>query len=144
VPAGFGDGVAVSVDGRLLVGVGDKVGVSVAISVPVAVTDGTGDPVGSGVSVGVADGGGVPVVVGVGAGMLVIVVAADVSAARATADGVAVTLASAVKSESGLMLRTRATPKHSKATRTRPPPMATPMANLRRLRLSIIIPLPLL
>jgi len=133
-------------------GVGDKAGVSVASSVPVAVADGTGVSVGSSVSVGVVDGAGVSVGcrvsvivgVGVGTGKVAVIVAAGVSAVRGTAVGVAVTSASAVNSASGLMLRTRATPRHSRTTRVKPPPTAMPIAYLRRLRLLIVIPLWLL
>jgi len=149
------DGVEVGVG--VSVGVGDKAGVSVAISVPVGdggrtVQVGDGVSIDIGVLVGVADGTGVLVgdgaLVTVGVSVdgtrVAVIIRAGVSAGRGAVDRVAATSVSTVERESGLMLRTRATPRHKRTTKAKPPPIAIPTPNLRRLRLSIVVPLRLL
>jgi hypothetical protein len=126
----------VSVDSSVPVLVGDGTSISVGSDVLVNVGGGLGLSVGSGVSVAVIG--------AVGVRRVAVTVAVDVSAVREVADWVGAAPASAVNCATGFMLRASATPRHSRTTKANPPPTAHAIPNLRRLRLSIVSPLPLL
>ena len=134
------------------VGVGDGVDVSVTGRVPVGDGDGRGEKVGNAVSVGVGDcsdvpvGGGVLVAAGVPVGgrRVAVVVGVGTAEVTATTDWVAVIMTCSVGCESGLMLRTRASPRHSKTSRAKPLPIALAIPKLRKARMFMVTPSPLL
>jgi len=149
VSTAVGDGPGVAVDGSVSVGTGLSVDGSVSVgtelsvdgSMPVGAelsVDGS-MPVGAGFSVD----GRVPVDAGAPVGSRK-VPDMDVSAATDIVAWVATSLASPAACETGVMLRTRATPRQSRTARAKLPPTAIPTPKVYRLCLFMIFYGPLL